>query len=458
MTATEEIVTWALGLHPGEVPSDVAHAARRHVLDGIGCAVAAVRLGAARHAIEAAARLRTPHEATVIGAGDRLPAPAAALANGALIHALDFDDTHAGALVHVTAAVLPAALAVGEETVASGAEVLAAYVSGAEVVARLGAALPHAFHARGLHATSVCGVFAAALVAARLAGLGARETTNALGIAGSLASGSLEFLHTGSATKQLHPGLAGMAGITAARLAAAGADGPATILEGPYGLYRSLAARDVDPAALTEGLGARWETPRITIKPYPACQLSHASLDAIRAAGPVDPAAVEEVVFTVPPDTVPVVCEPAEPKRRPRTSYEGKFSLPYCAAALLVDGRLDVSSFDPPMLARPEVLALAARVSWTERDPGVPPAEAPGIAEVRLRDGTVLRGEVLRSRGGPEAPLDDEALLAKFHANCGGRSEASETLAQIVFGIEALGGLAPLLAATEAACALQEVP
>ena len=449
MTASETIADWALGLRLEDVPDRAVSAAHIHLLDGIGCAIAAARRDEVPFALAVARRFSAPPEATVIGSGDRLPAPAAALANGSLVHALDFDDTHQGALVHATAAVLPAAFAVGEEVSARGADVLAACIAGYEVVIRLGAAVTHGFHARGFHATSVCGVFAAALAASRLMQLGPAETVNALGLAGSQASGSLEFLNTASSTKQLHPGFSGMAGVMAARLAADGADGPASILEGEHGLYRSFAGQEVNPEALTDGLGTRWETERITVKPYPVCQLSHASLDALAKVLPEIPEAsrVERVEFAVPPESIPIVCEPVETKLRPRTPYEGKFSLQYCAAAMLVDRGISLETFDPPGLQRPELLEVASRVVHRALEFDGAPADAPGIVEVTLEGGRTLLGEVPRSRGGPDAPLSDDELRAKFTANAAGAQEA-EKLGTMLLRLEELPALSPVVAAT----------
>lgn len=423
MTAAETFAAWALALSLDDVPRDVVHAAKRHLLDGVGCAIAAAQAREADYAI--ALGVGADFEATVLGTDTYDTEPFAALSNGVLVHALDFDDTHTGALVHATAAVLPAAFAVGERRRSSGREILTAAIAGYETVIRLGAAVTHGFHARGFHATSVCGVFAAALVSARLLGLGEEQIVSALGIAGSTAAGSLEFLETGSSTKQLHPGLAALNGITAARLARLGAQGPATIFEGKHGLYRSYLGVEIDPGSLTADLGTRWETTQITIKPYPCCQLSHASLDALRAAGAADPAEVETVMFAVPPGVSSIVCG----KHEPRSPYEAKFSLEYCAASLLLDGDLTVSTFEPARLSRPDVLALARRVAWTHRPFDGAPADAPGMAEVHLRDGTVLRGEVAKSRGGPDAPLSDDELLAKFRGNGGTDAMAAKLLA-----------------------------
>lgn len=426
MTAARELAAWGLGLSLSDVPEAAQQAAKRHLLDGLGCALAAYRLGEAPFAVPVALGLGGPAEATLIGDATLVSAPAAALANGALVHGLDFDDTHQEALVHATAVVLPVALAVGEERDASGAEVLAAAIAGYELIARLGAAIAHGFHRRGFHATSVCGVFAAALIASKLYGLDRETTVNALGIAGSQASGSLEFLNTGSATKQIHPGWAAHAGILAARLAAAGATGPATILEGAHGLFRAYADAEVDPKTLVDGLGSRWEVTRITIKPYPVCQLSHASLDALASLLPLD--GIERITFDVPTASVPIVCEPADTKRAPRTPYEGKFSLAFSAASLVVDGALNVASFEPAALTRDAVLAMARRVSYRAVEVSGAPADAPGRAEVTLGDGRVLIGEVAASRGGPANPLSDADVIEKFVSNAGSKDPVDTML------------------------------
>ena len=307
---------------------------------------------------------------------------------------------------------------------------LVAAVFGYEVVCRVAMASPHGFHARGLHATQVGGVFSSAAVMAKLGGCDIDTTVNALGIAGSSAGGLLEFLTTGASTKQLHPGGASLYGQLAVRLAAAGATGPETVLEGPHGVYAALCARPADIDGITAELGQRWETTRIGIKPYPSCQLMHVSLDATRQVldripSPDD---VASIVAQVHPDTAPTVCEPVDRKVAPRTSYDAKFSLPWSIAALIVDGDVGVPTYELDSVLRPEVAALSAKVrsELTDDSPagGIVAADAPGHVEVTLADGTVLVGEVARSAGGPDNPLSDDPLLAKFHGNCGGESAA----------------------------------
>ncbi len=443
MTVAEELAAWAVRLRPEDVPDPVRRAVGRHLLDGVGNSVGSRLHRAVEPALIVGESLGGPAEAAPLGSRGRLSAPAAALVDGALVHGLDFDDTHAGGLIHATAVVLPTAFAVGQQVGASGADVATAAVVGYEIACRVAAAVPHGFHRRGVHATHAAGTLAAASVAARLMGLDVATTVDALGVAGSASGGLLEFLDTGSSTKQLHPGTASMSGVLAARLAAAGASGPGTVLEGRRGVWAALADGEPDVASVTKGLGDHWESTQITLKPYPACQLLHVTLDAVAAAlggVRVDPDDIVEVVARVHPDSAAIVCEPAQNKTHPRSAYDAKFSLPWSVAALLVDGVVDVSTYAPESIARENVSALAQRVRSPLTTAEVVAADAPGAVEVRLNDGRVLAGAVPHSVGGPESPLDDSALDAKVARLCGVGSRV-EPLTDAVRGLWAAPGL-----------------
>jgi 2-methylcitrate dehydratase PrpD len=443
------LATWATG--PLDIPDEVRAAARRHLLDGVGTALGALRTRAAEPAVAVARGLGGPGEAVILGDRRPIGAPAAALANGTLVHALDFDDTHAGGLIHGPAVVLPAALAIGQQLGASGAAVLEAAIVGYETACRVTAAAPNGFHARGLHATMIGGVFSSAIVAARLLGLDADRATDALGIAGSQAGGLLAFLGTGASTKQLHPGFASQAGIIAARLAAAGASGPGTVFDGPHGVFDALASGPVDLASITADLGGRWETTRIGIKPYAACQLSHATVDAVRdamASGGFVAADVADVLASVHPDSATVVCDERRDLSRPSTPYAAKFSLPWTVAAVLYDGDLTLDSFSDDSLTRPELGELARRVRWTPLPaPATVAADAPGRVLVTLRDGREITGAVPRSRGGGAFPLSDRELLAKFHGNAGGDPALADAVADSLTTLAADDGPGRLLEA-----------
>ncbi|MEV5651393.1 MmgE/PrpD family protein [Nocardia sp. NPDC052254] len=434
---SEVLAQWVHDLTPGDLPAEVGHATARHLLDGVGNAIAARRLGQGLPGWVVADSLGGPPEARPLTGTRALSAPAAGMATAVLVHALDFDDTHAGALVHATAVSLPAAFTVGQRTRASGAQILTAAALGLEVACRLGLASPHGFHSRGLHATAVVGPPTAALVAGHLSALTVRELVDAIGIAGSASGGLLEFLDTDADTKALHPGTATLNGILAARLAAAGASGPPSVLEGRRGLYAALSARDADPATITDELGTRWEATNIGIKPYPSCQLMHVTLDAVAAAladTRVDPARIAEIEVHVHTDSLPIVCGPNAGVAAPRSTYDGKFDLPWSVAALVHDGTVDISTYTPSSIAREAVLDTARKVRVVETTTAGPAASAPGYAVITLDDGRRIPGRVDGSRGTSAFPLDDAQLRAKFLANCAGHDRGDE-LAERIFAL-----------------------
>ena len=449
MTIAADLGTWAASVDVDHLPPGVLAAAPRHLLDAVGTGMGARRLRHAGPALTVARGLGGPPEARPLGDTEPISAPAAAFATGVLMHSLDFDDTHAAALVHPTTVVAPTVLAVAEEIGAGGARAVAALVIGLEIACRLGAAVPHGFHSRGLHATAVVGPPAAAAAAAFLFGASASTITDALGIATSSSGGLLEFLDTGANTKTLHPGNASTAGIMAARLARAGASGPASAFEGRRGLFRALADRDVEPAEVLDGLGERWECTAIGIKPYPDCQLMHATLDAVAQATStrrIDPSTIRSIAVRVHPDSLDIVCGPGTGSRPPRSVYDAKFDLPWSVAALVHDGSVSVDTYSPESIARGEIAETASRVIVERAPDSVPAADAAGHAVLTLDDGSTLTGTVACSRGTAAAPMDDAAVRQKFLGNTGDSVEAA-ALASAVAGLRAADGVGELMRA-----------
>jgi 2-methylcitrate dehydratase PrpD len=450
MTAAQRLAAFASELRLEEIPDPVRDAAKLHLLDTLGCGLAAHALDTAPAARDAMAELGGSGPSTAIGLPTGLSAHDAALVNGATCHALDFDDTHPGAVSHVSVAVAPAAIATAEAFGLTGEDLLVALVAGNELTARIGLAASEDFHARGFHPTAVCGVFGAAAAVARLRELDAATTTRALGIAGSLAAGLLEFLADGSSTKRLHPGFAAHAGVIAAALAAHGASGPATVLEGRFGVYRAFLGRDdVDIEAQLDDLGTRWETPRIAFKPYPACHYVHAPLDATVAAMSQEGLEVDEIdelVLVSPPAGVPMVLEPAEAKARPRSEYEAKFSLPYSVASYLVRGPVDVMSYTEEAIGDEQVLELAGRMRYEVKEYDTAGRAFPGGVRIRTRDGRVVERELRYQRGDAENPMSDAEVLDKFAANASLALEGPdcETLSGAVVGLERQADLSAL--------------
>jgi len=416
-TASQTLAGYVADLRFDDLPAEVTRAATRHLLDACGVALAAAATG---HDAPVADMIRSwagAREASVVGYDYGAPAPWAAMVNGALTHTLEFDDTHVESLVHPSSFVMPAALAVGEEVGASGRDVLLAAVAGYEVATRLGAAAPGRFEARGLDATGICGTFGAAAVAAKLWGLSAEDIASAFGIAGSRSSGLFTLLPDGSDAKRLLPGWAAHAGIIAADLARRGAAGPSTIFEEPHGLYHALLnGEEPDLARIVAGLGTTWETTRIAIKPYPACDHLHAFIDAAREAN-VKWADIDEVEAAVAPAVIGIVAEPRAARLRPATTHAAQFSLPFTIGSVIVGGREGIELFEEEARHDRRVLMVAERVHVVA-DPTLPfPRTYGGRLSINTRGGRTLEIDELVNRGHPDRPLDDEELRQKFLTN-----------------------------------------
>jgi 2-methylcitrate dehydratase PrpD len=420
-TAAQRLSDFVLSLSYDEIPTETIEAAKLHLLDTLGCGLAAHGVDVAVEGRAAMDAHGGEPEATVIGLVRGLPAPSSAFANAMLCHGLDFDDTHAGSVSHISVVVGPASMAVAEKHRATGRELVVSLVGGNEVVARIGMAAAGAFHARGFHPTAICGIFGGAAAACRLGGASLEATTSAFGIAGSFAGGLFAYLDEGTATKPMHPAWAAHGALLAADLAGRGAEGPSTVFEGRFGLYHAFINAEpgaIDLDAQLADLGERWETPRIAYKPYPACHFIHGSLGATASLlGAVRPEEVEDIEVTVPAAAVALVLEPAASKIAPRTDYEAKFSLQYSTAAMLVAGRVDVRTYREPAIRDEAVLDLASRVRYVVSTYPTSPAAFPGGVRITTRDGRVLEAEQPYQRGAPENPMTPDEVVAKYRSN-----------------------------------------
>ncbi|MCF3963440.1 MmgE/PrpD family protein [Streptomyces fuscigenes] len=473
-TPAQHLARFAVAVRGGTLRPDLAEKTTGHLLDLLGNSLAALgeRPGAAVR--ELVAEWGGAPVASAIGSPVRLPAPSAALVNGTLAHSLDFDDTHLPSVLHPSSPVLPAALATAEAVGASGAALLAASAVGVEVACRLGMAQYDAelgnsvFFDRGLHATAICGAIGAAVAAAMLRGLDEDGICHAIGIAASMGSGIIEANRTGGTVKRVHCGWAAHAGVIAAELARLGLTGPPTVLEGRFGFFQAFCGDRFDPelvaAAVTDGLGERWELSRLFVKPYPCNHFTHAGVDAamrLRRRG-VDPARVTALTLGVPAPVLRTIAEPAAEKARPRSGYHAAFSGPYTVAAgLLADpaapgAGLGVfhKDFTDEAAADPARLDLAARVTCVadEECTATFPHQFPAVLTAELDDGTTLTERVMVNRGSPEDPLDADELTAKFLANAlgAGADAAVKELADEVWKIgsaQDTAGLARALSA-----------
>ena len=404
--------------------------AKGRVLDVVGNALAARSEEPGAIALAVAREAGGTPQSTAIGTNERLPAANAALVNGTLAHALDFDDTHLPSVLHPSASIVPAALAVAEAEGAKGIDLLTAVAVGDEICVRLGMASydpeirNSIFFENGLHATSIVGTLGAAAAAAVLLDLSATQIAHTIGIAASMGAGLLEANRTGGSVKRIHCGWAAHAGINAALMARHGLTGPPTVLEGRFGFFRAYSEGRFNEGAILDGLGDRWELPRIFYKPYPTNHFTHAGIDAalaLRSQG-VDPAEIEAIELGVPAPVLRTIAEPREQKARPLTPYHAKFSGPFTVATALVGGGgLGVYSndFTDETLHDPERLRLAGLVRGVADEEATAsfPHQFPAVLTVRLRDGSEHSERIRHNRGGPERPLSPGELATKFRLN-----------------------------------------
>jgi 2-methylcitrate dehydratase PrpD len=399
----------------------VVQAAKDHSLDALGVGLAAASLNLPRQIEKILSRFGSGGESTVLGFPERRPAPSAAFLNGTLIHSLEYDDTHIPSVIHGSSAIVPAALAIAESEDHSGQDFLRAIVIGWEFLIRLGLAAPGMFQANGFQTTAVCGPFATALVSSGLFQLDVDRTVHAMGIAGSQCSGVFEYLSDGSTVKALHPGWAAHAGLIACYLAQGGMTGPATILEGRFGLFNTYARRSEAAERLREllgELGTVWYLPEVAIKAFPCCHYIHSFLECLQnlVRDGLSADEVESIHCDVPVEEVPIICEPWERKLCPASGYEAKFSLPYCLAALLLDQKVDVSTFDRDSLSE-DILAAAKKVSYTPLTGTGFPRRFPGNLEIRGKSGRIWNSSVADVKGSPGRPLTSEEVRHKFETN-----------------------------------------
>ena len=419
MTIAESFVERWHAFPTEEIPLRIFQRAALCVEDTLAVAFAATGLGIG-NAATTVASATGPGTATIWGTPYRVSAGEAAFANGARSHALDYDDLHPAAIMHSSAFIVPTAIALGEQTGASGRDVLAAAIIGYEIAARLGRMAPGSFQENGFQSTAVLGVFGATAIASRLLRLDKRQAVNALGIAGSMAAGLMEFLADGSDVKQMHPGWASHGGIRAAQLAAAGFTGPATVFEGRFGIFRSYVGREVSSEGTADFDGSHWEVEDMAPKPYPACLCVHPQVQAIldlRARGEVSAERIDEIReirCDVPSFYVGLVYEPAQSKVEIRTAYEARFSAAYCIARALIDGCLDITSFSPEKLKDPVARAIAKKITYRPADLPEFPASFPARVSVTTISGRSVESYIAHNLGSPANPFTPEQFAEKF--------------------------------------------
>jgi 2-methylcitrate dehydratase PrpD len=414
------------------------------LLDVAGLCVAARDTDYVRAALASTA---SQGSATAIGHAAGLGPYDAALVNGTAAHGEDFDDTFEGGPIHAGAVIVPAVLAAAEHRGLSGEAVLRGIAVGTELMCRMSLVTPQAIHKACFHPTAVIGAPAAAAAVASALGLPPKLIAHAIGIAGSLASGIIEYLADGSWTKRLHAGAAAQAGIRAAFLAEAGFLGPATVIEGHHGFYRAFApSKTPDFAPLLDRLGESWILETLAFKPYACGTMTQPFVDCAIALAKQGVKAddVLSLECEVGEGTVHRLWEPLALKQAPPNAYAAKFSTPYCVAVGFIDGGAGLGQFTEERVAEASVRALAAKVSYVINPADEYPRNFSGYIRATLQDGSVREARQPHMRGGAHEPLSATDILRKFHDNAafgGWARERSEQMASALDAIAAGGAV-----------------
>jgi 2-methylcitrate dehydratase PrpD len=415
---TEHFSNWAANLTADQIPGNVRSALDNALLDFTGLCVAAKDLDYVKAMVVAGAE---PGDCTAIGHAGGVNAAGAALVNGTAAHGEDYDDTFEGNPLHTGAVMLPAVLAACERYDRSGADALRGIAVGTELMCRMALVAPTAMHRAGFHPTAVIGALGAAAGVGAALGLSPKQMTDAIGIAGSMASGIIEYLAEGSWTKRMHAGWAAQSGIRAALLGREQFLGPRTVIEGEHGFFFTFAdpSIPVDYSHLTDGLGEHWHAANIAFKPYACGTMTQPFIDcAIKLVQEgLSPDAIESIHCKVGEGTVHRLWEPLSEKRNPSTAYSAKFSVPFCIAVAMIDRTAGLGQFTDGKINDKAVLSLAAKIDYEIDPENEYPVNYSGHIRAVLKDGSVREIEQPHLRGGSREPVERAELVQKFRAN-----------------------------------------
>lgn len=411
---TVTLANFAAGLRYDDIPEAVKRRARDYIADTIAVMVFGRDLPWSRIIIDYARAMGSGGKSRILGDGAApVQAPFAALANGSLAHAFEQDGpTWPSTGVHPGATMVSAGLAVAQERGYSGRDFLTAFIAGAEVMIRIARATKHSNEARGFHAPGTTGPFGAAVACGKMMGFDAERMTNALGIAGSLSSGLVEFSRsgTGAMVKRLHFGRAAEGGVLAANLAARGFTGPHTVIEGDCGFLRAY-CDESDVSQLTRGLGTDWLTACVSMKRYACHSTGHTPVQAIIDLKKNDGLTAADV------DTVTVEVGKKELSRHnirdPKDIMIGQYSVPFCVALALVGDANDPRTFRDADVADPAIKAMMARIDLVPFA-GERPTPTATITTVTTKSGRTLKASVMGCKGTPHDPFSPDELREKF--------------------------------------------
>ena len=418
---TEKFADFCEQLRYEDLPHDVIKRTKLLILDTVGIIIRA------RHDAESTSSLVSAIEKLEMSNGscqvfsdNKSYSPsAAALLNGTLAHSLDFDDTHAEASLHSSAPILAAALAAAEMNKSSGQQLITACVVGYEIQIRLGLAGGSSSHyKKGFHPTATCGIFGASAAAGYLMGLTKEQYISAFGIALSQSAGSMQFLTDGAWTKRSHVGQAAQNGLSCAIMAAEGFKGPSKAFEGLWGYFHSYASGGDMEKAL-DGLGKKFETLNLGVKPYPSCRYSHAAIDGIielKNELGFSTAELDDIDIGLSETALNIIGYPLSDKQNPKSVVDGQFSMPFCAAVTVKSGGLKWDDYKNH-LNDSDTLSLCNKIKVSPDKDAEECCPEYMSAKVKV----VVKGKkyekfVKIPKGEPENFMEDSEFISKFRS------------------------------------------
>jgi len=432
-----------------DLPQDVVEYCKLLIMDSLGVTLPGSQALGCPEVVELIKSWRGALGSRILIHGTRVAPPLAALVNGMMMHALDFDDTFDASALHTFVNVLPAALATADFLGnRDGKELITALVAGVDIICRISVAIKRPL---SWIRTSTCGSFGAAATAGKILGLSEDEMLNALGIVYSQTAGNAQGLVEGKLVKRMQPGFASQAGVASAFLARAGISGSHSFLEGKYGFFNLYEGGEYDPEKVVEGLGDDFFISKLSLKPYPCCRMIHSSIDAaleLRKTTPIDHGEVEEVVVTVSRMVKEMVGKPFILRSNPQV--DAQFSIPYTVSVALIRGDVFLKDFEAPAVFDENTRALAEKVRVIS-DPALPEKDIEHARlKIRTKQGKEYCSAVEAPLGNPSNPLSMRQCMEKFlkclsHSALPFEKGQSEELLSMIRNLEKLGDVRELV-------------
>jgi 2-methylcitrate dehydratase PrpD len=446
MGITQELVHYCRKLTYRGLPEEVIDKVKYFLLDFIAVACRGSQEDSSKSIYRSLREMRCGNRGGVIvGTKRRAPYLYAALANGASAHAIEMDDVNNEASLHPGVVVFASALASGEMVPATGRRFIGGVVAGYEVMIRLGRALgPENSYRQGFHPTAICGTFGSCVASAKIIGLNEERMLNAMGIAGSQAAGSMEYLAQGAWTKRFHAGWAAHSGMMAAQLAKRGFKGPSSIIEGRDGFLHAY-SKGADPSKVLDGMGSGFEILQTSVKPHACCRYMQPPIDGVLKIvmeNDLQPDQVEKVKLGLLRAGFPLIADPIEKKYCPESIVDAQFSMPFGAAVAILYHKAGLAEFQLSKIRSERVKQTMRKVECFI-DPDLDktfPEQWCATAEILTKDGKTYFTKIENPKGDPGNPLSWEEMIEKFN-DLTGHLWTKERRSKIVNRVRELEGV-----------------